>query len=99
MRTRLVLSLLAVLVGAGCGKSTHLTDGGVGIDANVVDSGGDIDAMPDAKQPLPAYEVTGGAAHVSGAHFAADVQIGHAIDQKPTVGTSHAVEGNAAVKP
>jgi hypothetical protein len=54
---------------------------------------------PDARPPLPAYEVTGGAAKVSGAKYKADVQIGHGADQRPATGASHVVEGNAAVKP
>ncbi|MCE9576276.1 MAG: hypothetical protein K8W52_24215 [Deltaproteobacteria bacterium] len=99
MRMPIVAVLLACLA-AGCGKPSKFTDGGTD-DANTIDGGGTvIDAgVPDAKPPLPAYEVTGGAAHVAGSRFAADVQIGHGIDQRPATGASHTAEGNAAVKP
>jgi hypothetical protein len=98
VRIPLVVPLLVGL--AACGKSNKFTDGGPDIDARSIDSGATIDAgVPDANLPLPAYEVTGGAAHVSGAHHAADVQIGHSVDQSPTSGSAHTVQGNAAVKP
>ncbi len=98
MRIPIVAVLLTCLA-AGCGKPNKFTDGGTD-DAKTSDAGGDIDAgVPDAKQPLPAYETTGGAAHVAGSRFAADVQIGHGVDQRPATGSAHTAEGNAAVKP
>jgi len=90
--------LFSVLVGftlIACGKTNHLYDAGT-TDANSVDA---LVLPPDARPPLPAYEVTGGAAKVSGAKYKADVQIGHGADQRPATGASHVVEGNAAVKP
>jgi hypothetical protein len=84
----------------GCGKSNKLDDAGGGIDASTIDGNVAIDAgVPDANQALPAYEITGAAARVTGSKHAADVQIGHPIDQTRATGTGHAAEGNAAVKP
>jgi len=58
-----------------------------------------IDAAIDAPPPLPNREITGGAQHVRGSRFAADVQIGHPIGQQPTTKGARRLEGNAAVKP
>lgn len=58
-----------------------------------------IDAPIDAPLPLPNREITGGAQHVHGARFSADVQIGHPIGQQPTTNGTRRLEGNAAVKP
>jgi hypothetical protein len=58
-----------------------------------------IDAAIDAPLPLPNREITGGAQHVRGSRFAADVQIGHPIGQQPTTKGARRLEGNAAVKP
>lgn len=75
-----------------------IIDAGGNLDASIID-GGEDGGLPDAQRPLPAHEIIGGAAHVSGAAFAADVQIGHGIDQRPAGGADHSIEGNAAVKP
>jgi len=52
---------------------------------------------PDIKTPN--REITGGAQRVTGARFAADVEIGHPIGQQPAAGGQRRFEGNAAVKP
>lgn len=59
----------------------------------------EVDAPIDAPEPLPAYELTGGARAVRGSRFAADVQIGHGIGQQPATGNGKQIQGNAAVKP
>lgn len=108
-------SLLLVCLAAGCDDPKRRKDGGTtdadlidagggNLDASIIDGGADIDGgedggVPDAQRPLPAHEIIGGAAHVSGVGFAADVQIGHGIGQRPAGGADHSIEGNAAVKP
>jgi hypothetical protein len=93
-------SVATVCLAAACGKSSKLYDAGGGDDAMQIDANVTIDAgVPDAKQPLPAYEITGGAAHLTGTAHKADVQIGHGLDQGPAKSATHIVEGNAAVKP
>jgi hypothetical protein len=107
-------SLLLVCLAVGCDDAKRRRDGGT-MDADIIDAGGNLDASivdggadidggedggaPDAQRPLPAHEIISGAAHVRGAGFAADVQIGHGIDQRPAGGADHSIEGNAAVKP
>lgn len=93
-----VLASFLIAAATGCGKKQSFSDAGMR-DAPTFDAGGTIDASPDARPPVPAYEVTGGAAHVSGARFSADVQLGHGLDQTPATGAAHRAEGNAAVKP
>jgi hypothetical protein len=70
-------------------------------DAGPIDAAIDapVDAAVDAPTPLPAYEITGGAQKVTGSRFAADVQIGHGLEQAPASGNGKQIEGNAAVKP
>lgn len=86
----------ALLVLAACpGDTPRFQDAGptdAAVDAPV-------DAAVDAAAPLPAYEVTGGAARVRGSRFQADVQLGHGIGQTPAAGAGKTIEGNAAVKP
>jgi hypothetical protein len=99
VRFTVVASLLCCLA-LGCGKSNKLSDAGGPIDGNTIDGNVMPDAgVPDANQALPAFEVTGGAARLTGTKYKADVQIGHPIDQNRAAGTGHAAEGNAAVKP
>jgi hypothetical protein len=113
MHIRLAAFLL-VFLAVGCEDPKRRKDGGT-MDGDIIDAGGDVDAsildagadsdggedggVPDAKRPLPAHEIIGGAAHVSGAGFAADVQIGHGIGQRPAGGADYQLEGNAPVKP
>jgi len=83
----------------GCSDGNHrraLDDAPPLIDASI---DAPIDAPVDAQLPLPNREITGGAQHVRGARFAADVQIGHPIGQQPTTNGARRLEGNAAVKP
>ena len=56
-----------------------------------------LPSPPDFK--TPSRDLTGGAQRVSGARFAADVEIGHPIGQQPAAGGQRRFEGNAAVKP
>ncbi|MCA9678326.1 MAG: hypothetical protein H6709_12360 [Kofleriaceae bacterium] len=90
-----VLLVAASLGAAACKHDTHYTDAGVR-DAGDQDGGS---VVPDARPPLPAYEITGGARGVAGARFKADVQIGHGVGQQPATGNGTTAEGNAAVKP
>jgi len=87
-----MLPLLIAFLAAGCrvADERNLMDAG----AVIVDAG-----LPAGKAPLPSSEVTSGAGRVTGSRFAADVQIGHSLNQGPAAGASKAAEGNAAVKP
>lgn len=89
------MALLLAIAACG-GNPTTIRDAGV----DGGDAGGEVilDAALDAAAPLPAYELTGGAAGLRGTRFSADVQIGHGFGQAP-VGTTIKAEGNAAVKP
>ena len=58
---------------------------------------GKLKGPPDIK--TPSRDLTGGAQRVTGARFAADVEIGHPIGQQPAAGGQRRFEGNAAVKP
>ena len=93
---RLLLAAVALVPLAGCPDNKPTFQ-----DAGPVDAAVDAptDAPVDAPAPLPAYEVTGGAAKLSGSRFKADVQIGHGISQEPVTGGGKVLQGNAAVKP
>lgn len=93
------LNLVILLVGAvACGGgNAAIKDAAIDTPSSPDGQAG-IDAGVDAAVPLPAYELTGGAAGLRGTRFSADVQIGHGLDQAP-VGTTIKAEGNAAVKP
>lgn len=94
MRFALVILALAASV-AACGKDSvhHLADAPrPPIDAPVT-------PPSDSAMATPAYDITGGAHHVAGSRYSADVQIGHAIGQQPVSKGTKTLEGNAAVKP
>ena len=93
------LNLVIFLVGtAACGGgSAAIRDAAIDTPSSP-DGQAEVDAGVDASAPLPAYELTGGAAGLRGTRFSADVQIGHGLDQAP-IGTTIRAEGNAAVKP
>lgn len=84
----------ALVLAAACGKDAKFADAGPDDGGEPIDATATIDARP----PLPAYELTGGAQGLSGKRFRADVQIGHGIGQQPASGGGVTVEGNAAVK-
>lgn len=107
--------LVAVCLAAACDDSKHRKDGGIndaavledgGVFDASVDAGAGLDGgdggdagAPDSEPRTPAHDIIGGAAHVRGIGFSADVQIGHGIGQRPSGGANHVLEGNAAVKP
>jgi hypothetical protein len=97
VRVLRALTILALGMAACGGPSNTIKDAAVD---SPTDTGGqvDIDAGVDASAPLPAYELTGGAAGLHGTRYSADVQVGHGFDQAP-VGATLKAEGNAAVKP
>ena len=90
---RAVLLIAALLLG-GCNQIL-----GIGGDVQLRDGGPDPQMPPDAREPLPQHEVVSGAAHVKGAKYSADVQVGHVVPQAPVEGAAYTAEGNAAVKP
>lgn len=88
----LLRMLAAGVLLAACGSDDH--------GRRLQDAPNPIDAVaPEAAVAFPAREITGGAQHVRGSRFSADVQIGHAFDQGPMTGNHQRLEGNAAVKP
>ena len=44
-------------------------------------------------------ELVNGSARMSGATYTFDLQVGHGMQQKKTMGSTYRFEGNAAVKP
>ncbi|KAB2906576.1 MAG: hypothetical protein F9K40_06325 [Kofleriaceae bacterium] len=93
---RLLVMLIAMMAGMGCGGIDPATDAAV--DAPDADVDPPVDA-PDAAPVTSVIDLTSAGGRMQGGSLTLDFEIGHAVDQRRAAGGTYTLEANATLPP